>query len=85
MVTRDKAGIYLCLNNQGNPTGTWLWIGAGDVATLYEEYKQSGAKIRQGPNNFSWAFEIRVEDSDRHVIRFGSEPKTDRPFEDHLA
>jgi len=26
------------------------------------------------------AFEMQVEDPDGHVLRFGSEPKADRPF-----
>ena len=25
--------------------------------------------------NYSWAYEMRIEDPDGHVLRFGSEPK----------
>jgi predicted enzyme related to lactoylglutathione lyase len=79
-VNRDRAGIYLCRGGQGH-AGTWLWIGVEDVEALYDEYKASGTKIRHPPLNFPWALEMKVEDPDGHVIRFGSEPKTDRPFD----
>jgi predicted enzyme related to lactoylglutathione lyase len=78
-VNRNAAGIYLCQGGQGRP-GTWVWIGVEDVATLYEEYKTSGARIRKAPENYPWAYEMQVEDPDGHVLRFGSEPMTDRPF-----
>ena len=39
--------------------GTWVWIGVEDVAEL----------------TFPWAFEMKVEDPDGHVLRFGSDPK----------
>jgi predicted enzyme related to lactoylglutathione lyase len=78
-VNRDGAGIYLCRGGQGQ-AGTWVWIGVEDVATLYEEYQASGANIRQPPENFPWAYEMKVEDPDGHVLRFGSEPRPDLPF-----
>jgi hypothetical protein len=40
----------------------------------------SGARIRQEPENYSWAYEMQVEDPNGHVLRFGSEPLKDRPF-----
>jgi predicted enzyme related to lactoylglutathione lyase len=80
-VTRDNAGIYLSQGDQGQP-GTWAWIGVEDVAALYEEYAASGARIRNPPTNYPWAYEMRIEDPDGHVLRFGSEPRTDLPFED---
>lgn len=79
MVGRDKTGIYLCQGGQGQ-TGTWAWIGVGDVDVLHQEYVASGAKIRLEPNNYPWAYEMHVEDPDGHVLRFGSDPKHDRPF-----
>jgi uncharacterized glyoxalase superfamily protein PhnB len=78
-VMRDGAGIYLCQGGQGRP-GTWVWVGVEDVAALYEEYKTSGAKIRRAPENFPWAYEMKVEDPDGHVLRFGSDARTDMPF-----
>ncbi|MFL5240760.1 MAG: glyoxalase superfamily protein [Gemmataceae bacterium] len=78
-VNRDNAGIYLCQGGQGSP-GTWVWIGVEDVEALYKEYQSSGAKIRHAPENYQWAYEMKVEDPDGHVLRFGSEPKGDRAF-----
>jgi predicted enzyme related to lactoylglutathione lyase len=81
-VTRkDRAGIYLCQGEQGQP-GTWVWIGAEDVEALHEEYKASGAKIRHAPQNYPWAYEMKVDDPDGHILRFGSEPLCDRPFDE---
>ena len=78
-VNRDRAGIYLCRGGQGQP-GTWVWLGVEDVAALYEEYEASGAKILHLPENYSWAYEMKVEDPDGHVLRFGSEPRKDLPI-----
>jgi uncharacterized glyoxalase superfamily protein PhnB len=77
-VSRDGRSIYLCQGPQGNP-GTWIWIGVEDVDVLYEEFKTSGAIIRMAPTNYSWSFEMRVEDPDGHVLRFGSESKAGVP------
>ena len=63
----------LCQGGQGQ-AGTWIMIGVEDVGELYEEYKASGAKIREVPTNYPWAYEMRVEDLDNHVLRFRSEP-----------
>ncbi len=79
-VNRDGAGIYLCRGGQGC-AGTWAWVGVEDVEALYEEYKASGAKIHVGLRNYPWALEMHVEDPDGHVLRFGSEPLSDRPFD----
>jgi predicted enzyme related to lactoylglutathione lyase len=78
-VSRDRCCIFLSEGDQGNP-GSWVWIGVEDVETLYEEYCAKGAKVRQPPTNFEWAYEMHVEDLDGNVLRVGSEPKTDRPF-----
>ena len=79
-VSRDRASIYFCRGGQGQP-GTWAWVGVEDAGLLYEEYKKSGAHIRMTPHNFPWAYEMHVEDLDGHVLRFGSEPLEDRPFD----
>ena len=78
-VSRDGHSLMLCEGEQGN-SGTWLWIGVHDVAPLYEEIRSRGAIIRDEPRNYEWALEMRVEDPDGHVLRFGSEPLDDRPF-----
>jgi catechol 2,3-dioxygenase-like lactoylglutathione lyase family enzyme len=75
-VTRDDAGIYLCQGDQGQP-GTWVWVGVGDVDLLYEEYRARNATILDPPQNYPWAYEMRVGDPDGHVLRFGSDPKDD--------
>jgi predicted enzyme related to lactoylglutathione lyase len=82
-VSRDKTQIYFCKGSQGCP-GTWIWSGVNDVEKLYEELKKRGAKIRVPPRNYPWALEMHVEDPDGHTIRFGSEPKEDRPFEEFI-
>jgi uncharacterized glyoxalase superfamily protein PhnB len=79
-VSRDGLAIMLCQGGQGHP-GTWVWIGVEDAEELHRELVSRGAMIRQEPANYPWALEFRVEDPDGHVLRFGSEPKHDRPFE----
>ena len=49
------------------------------VEGLFEEYRGKGARIRQGPTNFSWALEMQVEDLDGNVLRLGSEPREGEP------
>lgn len=75
-VERDGFSIMLCEGEQGHP-GTWIWMGVEDADQYYEEYKASGAKIREHPVNYPWAYELRIEDLDDHVIRIGSGPKDD--------
>ncbi len=77
-VARDDCSIMLVEAGQGH-AGTWLWMGVEDAEGYYEEYKASGAKIREHPINYPWAYEFRVEDLDGHVIRIGSAPKEDQP------
>ena len=77
-VSRDGVSIMLCEGGQGHP-GTWIWIGVEDAEAFYDEYKASGATIRETPTNRAWAYELKVEDLDGHVLRIGSAPKTDEP------
>ena len=72
-VTCDGRSIMLCEGGQGQP-GTWIWIGVEDIRPLHDRLSSRGAKIRQGPVNRPWAYEMQVEDPDGHVLRFGSEP-----------
>ncbi len=81
LVLRDGLGIYLS-EEPGEHHRTWIWIGAEDIGPIYEEYKTSGAKIRKAPTNYSWAYEMVVEDPDGHVLRIGSDPKQGVPFDD---
>jgi catechol 2,3-dioxygenase-like lactoylglutathione lyase family enzyme len=73
-VGRDDRGLYLCRGGQGHP-GAWVWMGVGDVRALFKLYKERGAIIRLEPTNYPWALEMRIEDPDGNVLRFGSEPE----------
>lgn len=78
-VSRDRCCLFLCEKDQGHP-GTWAWIGVNDAAALEFEYRLAGGRIRHPATNYPWAFEVQVEDLDRNVLRFGSDPKEDEPF-----
>jgi uncharacterized glyoxalase superfamily protein PhnB len=72
-VTRGKVEIFLSENGQGQP-GTWMSIFTEDVDALHEEYKKSGAIIRQPPTNMPWGVrEMNVQDPDGHRLRMGSD------------
>lgn len=77
-VSRGRCGLFLCQGDQGHP-GSWVWIDGHDVDAVYEEYKNSGAKIRHPPTNYPWALEMQVEDLDGNVLRLGSEPRSGEP------
>jgi len=83
-VSRDGFAVMLCEQDQGNGAG-WVWFGVGDVVPLHEEYRAKGADVVQPPTSYSWAYEMRVEDPDGNVLRFGSEPRKDLPFQDAEA
>lgn len=78
-VSRGRCALFLVEGDQGHP-GAWVWIGVSDVDAVYDEYRASGAKIRQPPTNFSWACEMQVEDPDGNVLRLGAEAKPDQPL-----
>jgi len=80
-VSRDRAGIYLCQGSQGRG-GAWIWVGVEDVSQLFLELRDRHVPILLPPTNYPWALEMRVEDPDGNVLRFGSEPKQDEPFID---
>jgi len=81
-VGRDNSGLYLCKGGQGNPR-TWIWIGFdGDIFSFHQQLISKGVTIKLPPTNFSWAYEIRIEDPDGHVLRFGTEPNNQEPFAD---
>ena len=75
-VSRDRRAIMLCQGEQGQP-GTWLWIGVEDIEPLFAKYRAEGVKFREGPTNYPWAYEMKIEDPDGHVLRFGSDTKED--------
>jgi catechol 2,3-dioxygenase-like lactoylglutathione lyase family enzyme len=78
-VSRGNCHIFLSEGDQGNP-GSWVWIGVEDAEAVFEEFKHNGAKVRNPPTNYSWAYEMQVEDLDGNVLRLGSDPKADQPI-----
>lgn len=64
--------IYLSEGSEGTKEG-WIWIGLDD--SLFESILASKAKIVQKPTNFSYAYEMRIEDPDGHILQLGAEPR----------
>lgn len=77
-VARDRVSIFLCKGDQGH-FGTWVWIGVGNVEVLLEELRAKGAKVRNPPQNYDWAYEMQIEDLDGNVLRIGSDTRPDKP------
>jgi catechol 2,3-dioxygenase-like lactoylglutathione lyase family enzyme len=72
-VSRGKTSLMLSEGSQGC-SSTWLWIGIPDADAFYEELLRRGASVRHPPTNYPWGSrEVHVYDTDRHVLRFGSE------------
>ena len=81
-IHRDNKGLYLCKSGQGL-AGTWIWIGFdGNIWELHEKLKSRGVTIKLPPTNFSWAFEMQIQDPDGHILRFGTDPNDKEPFAD---
>lgn len=78
-VSRMNCNIMLSVGDQGAGRA-WIYIGIGDIDSLFQEYQRSGARIRQQPTNFSWACEMQVEDLEGNVIRLGAETKKDMQY-----
>ncbi len=82
-VSRDTCHLFLSQGDQGH-VGSWVWIGVEDADALLREYKSTGARIRHLPTNYTWAYEMQVEDPDGNVLRLGSDPKPDVPVGEWL-
>jgi catechol 2,3-dioxygenase-like lactoylglutathione lyase family enzyme len=82
-LSRGRCTIFLSEGDQGNP-GSWVWIGVNDADALLVEYRRTGAKIRHFPTNYSWAYEMQVEDLDGNILRIGSDSKKDQPIGEWL-
>jgi len=81
-VKRDNTGLYLCRGGQGL-SGTWIWIGFdGDIFALHNKLKSNGITIKLPPTNYSWAYEMQVQDPDGHILRFGTGPDDTEPIAD---
>jgi catechol 2,3-dioxygenase-like lactoylglutathione lyase family enzyme len=77
-VSRDRVSIFLCEGDQGH-FGTWVWIGVGNVEVLLKELQAKGARVRNPPQNYDWAYEMQIEDLDGNVLRIGSDTRKDKP------
>lgn len=77
-VSRGRCAIYLSEGDQGLP-GAWVWIGVDDTDALHAEYVAKGAKVRHPPTNYTWAYEMQVEDLDGYVLRLGADVKQGEP------
>lgn len=82
-VSRGRCQLFLAEGDQGH-LGSWVWIGVGDAEALHADYRRRGAKVRHPPTNYSWAYEMQVEDLDGNVLRMGSAPRRGRPFGEWL-
>jgi len=82
-ISRGSCDLFLSEGDQGNP-GSWVWIDGVEVEKVYEEFRASGARIRNPPTNYEWALEMQVEDLDGNVLRIGSDPKKNEPIGDWL-
>jgi uncharacterized glyoxalase superfamily protein PhnB len=82
-ISRGRCDLFLSEGDQGNP-GSWVWIDGVDVERVYEEFRATGAKIRNPPTNYEWALEMQVEDLDGNILRIGSDRKADEPIGDWL-
>jgi catechol 2,3-dioxygenase-like lactoylglutathione lyase family enzyme len=74
-ISRDGRTIMLAQGEQGHP-GTWLWIGVEDIEPLFANLVAKEVKIVEKPTNYPWAYEMKIEDPDGHIVRFGSDPKS---------
>jgi predicted lactoylglutathione lyase len=82
-VSRDGCGFML--SETVTPAGSaWVWIGLEDDS-LFAEYRKRGVKVRQGPRNCPWAYEMKFEDPDGNVLWLGTEPRKDAPFYEEKA
>jgi hypothetical protein len=69
---------------QGGPesAAARIWIGVEDIAVLFEQYQARDVKIKQEPTNYSWAYQMIVEDLDGNLLVLGSGPLEGEPFQD---
>lgn len=81
-VSRDDCPIMLQVRPEASgDSPTWVWVGV-EHAGVFDEWRERGAEVRQMPRNFSWAYEMKFNDPDGNVIWVGTEPRSDRAFED---
>lgn len=80
-VSRDGRPIML-KESLTATTSAWVWIGL-ESDSLFHLYRERGVKVFQEPMNWSWAYEMKLEDLDGNVLWLGTEPRDDLPKQDH--
>ena len=82
-VSRDSCPIMLRKVADGEKCmpPVWVWIGV-EHDGVFEEWRAAGVEVIQESRNFTWAWEMKFLDPDGNTLWVGTEPKTDRPFED---
>ena len=74
-VCRGEVSLFLCEQGQGHP-GAWVVFNvasAAEVDRVHEEFRQSGARILEEPQDRSWGLrEMHVEDLDGNTLRIGA-------------
>lgn len=73
-VSRDGCPIMLA-EGLSNAPPQWVWIGLHDDS-LFAEWRKAGVLVRQEPQNWPWAYEMKFEDSDGNVLWLGTEPRS---------
>jgi predicted lactoylglutathione lyase len=76
-VSRDGHAIMLCQDDERESVSL-VWVGVEDIEPLAKHCRALGVKFLEEPTNHPWAFEMEIEDPDGHVLRFGSEPRTEQ-------
>ena len=79
-VSKDGHAIMLSKVAKGCSPG-WVWIGLQDDS-LFEIYIKRGVKIVAEPQNFSWAYSMKIEDIDGNILWLATGPKHDQPIVD---
>lgn len=80
-VSRGGCPIMLSQGIASAAAPQWVWIGVEDTS-VFEEWRANGVKIRQEPQNWTWAYEMKFEDIDGNVLWLGTEPDHSQPFVD---
>ncbi|MEW4486532.1 VOC family protein [Thalassoglobus sp. JC818] len=83
LVNRDGCSLMLAEAFGPSPP-QWVWIGV-ESEELFEEWKNAGAKVRQEPKNWSWAYAMKFEDIDGNILWIGTEPRTNEPYADRIT
>jgi len=83
IIEGDGHQIHL-IKSQDAPTINRIWIGVDDIETLYDQFKKNDVIFIQEPSNFSWAYQMIIEDPDGNKLIFGSAPKPELPFVDAI-